>query len=67
MLNKRTFLTDKELNLFFDTFTKNGESTIYIVKLIILHNPAKNRQEFHLIYSDHFTMKAGQHLRKGCQ
>lgn len=67
MLNKLTFLSDNELNAFFSNNTKNGESTVYIVKFIILYNAAKTRQEYHLIYSDHFTMKAGQHLRKGVQ
>jgi len=64
MLNKDTFLNDVELNSFFRKNADNvGNSTIYLVKIIIIFNAVLRRQEYHIIYSDKMIMKSGQHHR----
>jgi hypothetical protein len=66
MLHKQTFFSDTEVNQFFaDNTDKNGESTVYLVKIIIVFNPLTRQQEQHYIYSEKSIMKSGQHLRKG--
>jgi len=65
MIHKRTFASDNDLNQFFQENSINGESTVYIIKVIIVYNPVEHCQEQHLFYSEKSVMKAGQHLRKG--
>lgn len=67
MIEKTTFHSDAEANAFFREHTKDGASTIYIIKYIITNNPVTREQEQHLIFSEKPDMKAGMHMRKGCQ
>lgn len=64
MLKKLTFDSDTEVNKFFAGHDNNGESTIYIIKVIVLYNPVRQCQEQHYIYSDKQIMKNGMHLQK---
>lgn len=64
MLKKATFDNNNDVNAFFAQHDNNGESTIYIIKCIILHNPIRQCQEQHYIYSDKQVMKNGMHLQK---
>jgi hypothetical protein len=66
MISKTTFANDAEANAFFrEHQDKDGCSTIYIVKYIIVNSPVTREQEQHLIYSESAQMKNGMHLRKG--
>jgi hypothetical protein len=68
MLKKITFSSDDDVNAFFArNVDAAGNSSIYLIKIIITFNPEKRQQEQHLIYSDKVIMRAGQHLRKGEQ
>ena len=65
MLRKATFFNDAELNVFFGAnCDKEGNSIIYLVKIIIIYNPVSQKQEYHLIYSDKKALKQGQHIRR---
>lgn len=66
MLKKITFTSDSDVNAFFkENCNDRGENLIFLVKLIIIHNPILQRQEQHIIYSHKVIMKSGQHMRKG--
>jgi hypothetical protein len=66
MLNKATFFSDEDLNEFFHRNCINGKSNFYLVKFIVSYNPFAKQKEYHLIYSTDGTMKAAEHMRKGC-
>lgn len=66
MLNKATFLSDDDLNVFFSSnCDKTGKSNFYLVKFIVSFNPFERRSEIHIIYSTDPTLKGGEHMRKG--
>lgn len=67
MLNKATFLSDEALNAFFKRNSVGGQSTIYLIKIIILYSQVSKQLEYHIIYSDNHMMKSGQHQRVGVQ
>jgi hypothetical protein len=65
MLNKATFTSDDSLNAFFRINSHNGQSAIYLIKIIILYSQVSKQLEYHIIYSDNNMMKSGQHHRMG--
>ena len=65
MLNKATFTSDDAINTFFKRNSSDGQSTIYLIKIIILYSQVSKQLEYHIIYSDNHLMKSGQHHRTG--
>lgn len=64
MLQKAMFLTDAELNQFFETMVdKSGNSIFHMVKFVVSYNPFSKRQEYHLIYSLDAKFRNGMHLQ----
>jgi hypothetical protein len=65
MLYKSTFLSDDEVNVFFQTNSIGGVTSVYIVKFLVIYNPEAHRQEYHVLYTSEKILASGMHFRKG--